>query len=98
MVIKRYCGRDLKLSQGVPAEDPPEADDLDNAMMIAKLRYAPYVYDVDEVCNINTWKVNRDKVYDFFTEINNKYSKARPNDAHKFVSKIQTQRGNSSFF
>lgn len=51
------------------------------------------VYDVDEVCNINTWKVNRDKVYDFFTEINNKYSKAKPNDAHKFVSNIQNDFG-----
>ncbi len=39
---------DLKLSMGVPAEDPPEADDLDNAMMLAKIRYAPYVYDVNE--------------------------------------------------
>ena len=39
---------DLKLSKGVPAEDPPEADDIDNAMLLAKIQYEPYVYDVDE--------------------------------------------------
>jgi len=39
---------DLKLSKGVPAEDPPEADNLDNAMLLAKIQYEPYVYDVDE--------------------------------------------------
>ena len=39
---------DLKLSQGIPAEDPPEADNLDNAMLLAKITYEPYVYDVDE--------------------------------------------------
>jgi len=39
---------DLKLSQGIPSEDPPEADDLDNAMLLAKISYQPYVYDVDE--------------------------------------------------
>jgi len=39
---------DLKLSKGVPAEDPPEADSLDNAMLLAKIQYEPYVYDVEE--------------------------------------------------
>lgn len=39
---------DLKLSKGVPAEDPPEADNLDNAMLLAKIQYEPYVYDVEE--------------------------------------------------
>ena len=39
---------DLKLSKGVPAEDPPEADDIDNAMLLAKIQYEPYVYDVEE--------------------------------------------------
>ena len=39
---------DLKLSEGIPSEDPPEADDLDNAMLLAKISYQPYVYDVDE--------------------------------------------------
>ena len=39
---------DLKLSKGVPAEDPPEADNLDNAMLLAKIQYEPYVYDVED--------------------------------------------------
>lgn len=39
---------DLKLQKGVPAEDPPEPDKLDNAMLLAKIQYEPYVYDVDE--------------------------------------------------
>ena len=38
----------LKLSKGIPAEDPPEADDVDNAMLLAKIQYQPYVYDVEE--------------------------------------------------
>jgi hypothetical protein len=38
---------ELKLSMGVPNEDPPEADDIDKAMLIAKIIYEPYVYDVD---------------------------------------------------
>ena len=39
---------DLKLSMGVPNEDPPEADNIDNAMLLAKIQYEPYVYDVEE--------------------------------------------------
>ena len=39
---------DLKLAQGIPSEDPPEPDDLDNAMLLAKIQYQPYVYDVNE--------------------------------------------------
>jgi hypothetical protein len=39
---------DLKLSMGVPAEDPPEADNIDNAMLLAKIQYEPYVYDVED--------------------------------------------------
>ena len=39
---------DLKLSMGVPNEDPPEADNIDKAMLLAKIQYEPYVYDVEE--------------------------------------------------
>ena len=39
---------ELKLSMGVPNEDPPEADNIDNAMLLAKIQYEPYVYDVEE--------------------------------------------------
>ena len=33
---------------GVPNEDPPEADNIDKAMLLAKIQYEPYVYDVEE--------------------------------------------------
>ena len=39
---------ELKLSMGVPNEDPPEADNIDKAMLLAKIQYEPYVYDVEE--------------------------------------------------
>ena len=50
---------DLKLSQGIPAEDPPEADNLDNAMLLAKITYEPYVYDVDEDITISLHQQRR---------------------------------------
>lgn len=45
-VFMTHAG-ELKLSMGVPSEDPEDASDIDNAMMLAKVTYKPYVYDVD---------------------------------------------------
>ena len=38
----------LKLSMGIPSENPPEADTIDNAMLLAKIQYEPYIYDTNE--------------------------------------------------
>ena len=52
-------------------------------------------FNVDEVCNYSVWEDNRDKVYDFYEELNNKYTSAQPNTAHKFIAGIQKKYGSN---
>lgn len=49
--------------------------------------------DVNIVCNYRNWKGHREEVFEFFSEIREKYSEAEPNEAHKFIAKIQKKFG-----
>jgi len=50
-------------------------------------------FEIEKVCNIQTWKENREKVFDFYRNMNNDYSNAYPNDAHIFISNLQKKFG-----
>jgi len=50
-------------------------------------------YDVNRVCNINTFVRNREEVFEFYNKIYNKYSNAEPNKAHKFIADVQNKFG-----
>lgn len=50
-------------------------------------------YDKNLVCNYKNWKQNRSLVFEFYDKINKLYSKAKPNNAHKFLANLQKQYG-----
>lgn len=50
-------------------------------------------YDLKEVCNFNNWKKNRNKVFEFYNKLSEKYEKAEPNEAHLFVANLQRDYG-----
>jgi NAD-dependent deacetylase len=50
-------------------------------------------YDLNKVCNYRTWQSNRDQVFEFYGSLNKKYGDARPNNAHKFIAKLQQDFG-----
>ena len=49
--------------------------------------------DVNEVCNILTWKKNRDKVFDFYANRRREYKDTRPNAAHIQLAQWQQRWG-----
>lgn len=50
-------------------------------------------FDIHEVCNIFTWKKNREKVFDFYSGRRQEYSHAKPNAAHKQIAQWQKSWG-----
>lgn len=50
-------------------------------------------FDVSEVCNILTWKKNREKVFDFYSGRREEYSSAKPNAAHEQIAHWQKRWG-----
>lgn len=50
-------------------------------------------YDINVVCNYHTWKKNRIKVFEFYKTLQEKYTSAEPNGAHKFIANLQKEYG-----
>lgn len=50
-------------------------------------------YDVNKVCNYNTWLDNYDLVHEFYNLRRVEYSKAEPNPMHKVIGNLQQKYG-----
>jgi NAD-dependent deacetylase len=50
-------------------------------------------YDIDEVCNIKTFKKNKEKVFEFHNLVKTEILKANFNQAHKDIAHIQEKYG-----
>ncbi len=50
-------------------------------------------YDINKVCNYNTWQSNYDLVHEFYNLRRVEYAKAEPNNAHKIIAKLQSEFG-----
>lgn len=50
-------------------------------------------YDVNKVCNINTWEANYDLVHEFYSKRRKEYLNASPNSMHKIISELQNKYG-----
>ena len=50
-------------------------------------------YKVDEVCNIDTWKRNFEKVHKFYNELRNNIKIAKPNKGHKGIAEVISKYG-----
>jgi NAD-dependent deacetylase len=50
-------------------------------------------YDVREVCDIETFEQNKDKVFKFYNERRLEYANARPNLAHQRIAQLQQEKG-----
>lgn len=46
-------------------------------------------YDVNQVCNINTWEKNYNLVHEFYSLRRVEYAKAKPNSMHKAIASLQ---------
>ena len=50
-------------------------------------------YDVNQVCNINTWEKNYNLVHEFYSLRRVEYAKAKPNSMHKVIASLQQKYG-----
>ena len=50
-------------------------------------------HKIEEVCDMNTFKQNRKKIFEFYNTLQNKYKNAKPNSAHKFIAELQKRYG-----
>lgn len=48
-------------------------------------------YKVDEICNINNWKANKNKVFEFYQKRREQLSVVEPNLIHKKIAEIQKE-------
>lgn len=55
-------------------------------------------YKVNEVCNINTFEDNYEKVHDFYNKRRKDVEKAFPNEAHKFIASLEKEYGSNRVF
>lgn len=46
-------------------------------------------YKVDEICNIETWKNNKDKVFEFYQKRKEQSNNVEPNMIHKKIAEMQ---------
>lgn len=54
-------------------------------------------FDVNMVCNINTFHANRPKVFDFYNQRKTQYNDVKPNSAHLVIREAQKILGASIF-
>lgn len=50
-------------------------------------------YDINKVCNYNTWRDNYDLVHEFYNLRRIEYAKAEPNPMHKVIGNLQQKYG-----
>lgn len=50
-------------------------------------------YDVNKVCNINTWRDNYKLVHEFYSKRRIEYAKAEPNKMHRLIAELQNTYG-----
>lgn len=50
-------------------------------------------YDINKVCNFNTWLDNYDLVHEFYSKRRIEYAKAKPNKMHKAIAELQQAYG-----
>lgn len=48
---------------------------------------------IEEVCNINTWEDNKEKVFRFYSERRKQLSEVEPNKIHKTIASLQKKYG-----
>ena len=53
-------------------------------------------YDLDVVCNINTWRQNYDAVHEFYNLARREYKAARPNAMHTMIADLQNEMGSQN--
>lgn len=53
-------------------------------------------YDVQKVCNIETFEQNKAQIFSFYNEQRRKYANAKPNYAHLAIARLQQQIGKVS--
>jgi len=54
-------------------------------------------FNIEEICNIRTWKHNRAKVHEFYNSRRLEINKATPNPAHHSLSKWEKEYGATHF-
>lgn len=52
-------------------------------------------YDVNTVCNVQTFVQNKNTVFEFYNKLKNEYKSCPPNAFHHFVAATQKKYGNS---
>lgn len=50
-------------------------------------------YKVTEICDITTWRKNKDAVFKFYSERRQKLAEVEPNEIHKGIAEIQNALG-----
>ena len=50
-------------------------------------------YDINKVCNINSWRENYDLVHEFYSMRRKEYASAKPNNMHKTIANLQNKYG-----
>ena len=50
-------------------------------------------HDINEICNIDTWRKNYDKVHRFYNDMRINMKDKKPNAAHLQIAKCQEQYG-----
>ena len=50
-------------------------------------------YDINKVCNINTWEENYNLVHEFYSKRRKEYLNAVPNSMHKMIANLQNEYG-----
>jgi len=48
---------------------------------------------IEEICNINTWRKNKDKVFKFYDERRIQLNEVKPNSIHLFISELEKKYG-----
>ena len=51
---------------------------------------------IEEVCNIETWELNKEAVFKFYSERRKDLEKAKPNHIHETIAKIQKLLGSEN--
>jgi len=51
---------------------------------------------IEEICNINTWEANKEKVFKFYSERRIQLGNVQPNLIHKTISELQNKYGNNN--
>jgi NAD-dependent deacetylase len=48
---------------------------------------------ISEICNINTWKKNKEKVFKFYSDRRKQLKDVEPNNIHKTIAELQNKYG-----